>query len=95
MKETNLKRASNFPIYPRDSITINNKGFLIIDDVSMAGTHWTCFYKKDKSVYFDSLGGQPDKFPLNQLRKPITFHNSKNQDINSRLCGTYYSYFCV
>ena len=49
------------------------------------GTHWTCFYIKDKkSYYFDSFGGNPDKFLLKQLPKPIIYHNFKIQNINSQ-----------
>ena len=56
----------------------------------MGGSHWVCFIIKDnKSYYFDSFGGQPDKFPLNQLPKPIIYHNYKIQDIISKLCGSY------
>ena len=44
----------------------------------MGGTHWTFLYRKDnRSFYFDSFGGSPNKFPLQQLPKPITFHNYK------------------
>ena len=60
----------------------------------MGGSHWTCFIVKDnKSYYFDSFGGQPDKFLLNQLPKPLIYHNYKIQDINSKLCGSYCLYF--
>ena len=60
----------------------------------MGGTHWTCFYIKDnKSYYFDSFGGNPDKFLLQQLPKPIIYHNFKIQHINSMLCGSYCLYF--
>ena len=53
-----------------------------------------CFIVKDeKSYYFDSYGGTPDKFLLNQLPKPIIYHNYKIQDINSKLCGSYCLYF--
>ena len=45
------------------------------------------------SYYFDSFGGQPDKFLLNQAPKPIMYHNYKTQDINSRICGSYYYTF--
>ena len=80
----------NYPIYPRDSKIYSNKGFVNIDNGSQGGTHWTCFIVKDnKSFYFDSFGGQPDKFLLNQLPKPIIYHNYKIQDINSNLCGSY------
>ena len=90
MNESELHRICNLPIYPRDSKIYSDKLFVNIDDVRMGGTHWTCFIVKDnKSFYFDSFGGQPDKFLLNQLRKQITYHNYKIQDINSKLCGSY------
>ena len=90
MNESHLQRVYNYPIYPRDSKIYSDKGFVNIDNGSMGGSQWTCFIVKDnKSLYFDSCGGQPDKFPLNQLTKPIIYHNYKIQDINSRLCGSY------
>ena len=60
----------------------------------MGGTLWTCFMVKDiKSYYFDSFGGQPDKFLLKQLPKPIIYHNNKIQDINSNVRVNYSLYF--
>ena len=71
-----------------------DSGFLNIDNVSQVETHWTCFIIKDnKSYYFDSFGVQPDKFLLNQLPKPITYHDYKIQGVNSKLCGSYCSHF--
>ena len=68
--------------------------FANIDNGSMGGTDWSCFIVKDnKLFYFDSFGGQPDKFLLKQLPKPITYHYYKIQDINSKLCGSYCLYF--
>ena len=94
MNESELQRVCNYPIYPRDSKIYSEKGFVNIDDGSRGGSHWTCFYIKDnKSYYFDSFGGTPDKFLLNQLPKPIIYHNYKIQDINSILCGPYCLYF--
>ena len=49
--------------------------------------------KDNKSYYFDSFGGQPDKYLLTQLSKPIIYHIYKIQDINSRICGNYCFYF--
>ena len=47
-----------------------------IDNGSQCGTPWTCFIVKvDKSFYFVSFGGQPDKFLLNQLHKSINYHS--------------------
>ena len=94
MNESQLQKVYNFPIYPRDSKIYSDRGFVNIDNGSQRGTHWTFFYIKDnKSFYFDSFGVQPDKFLLNQLPKPIIYHNYKIQDINSKLCGSYCLYF--
>ena len=94
MNESELQRVYNYPIYPRDSKIYFDEGFVNIDDGSMGGSHWKCFIVKDnKSYYFDSFGGQPDKFLLNQLPKPIIYHNYKIQNINSKLCGSYTLFF--
>ena len=94
MNESELQRIYNYPINPRHSKIYSNKGFVSIDNGSQGGTHWTCFIvKDDKSFYIDSFGGQPDKFLLNQLPKPIIYHIYKIQDINSKLCGSYCLYF--
>ena len=92
MNEFDLQRVHNYPINPRDSKIYSDKGFVNIDNGSQGGSHWTGFIVKDnKSYYFDSFGGQPDTFLLNQL--PIIYHNYKIQDINSKLCGSYCLYF--
>ena len=94
MNEFELQKIYNYPIYARDSKIYSDRGFVNIDDGRMGGSHWTCFIVKDnKSFYFDSFGVQPDKFLLNQLPKPIIYHNYKIQDINSKLCGSYCLYF--
>ena len=94
MNESESQRVYNHPIYPRDSKIYSDEGFVNIDNGSQCGTHWTCFYKKNnKTFYYDSFGGQPDKFLLKQLPKPIIYHNYKIKDINSKLCGSYCLYF--
>ena len=94
MNESELQKIYNYPIYPKNSKKYSDKGFVNLDDGRMGGTHWTAFYvKNNKSFYFDSFGGSPDKFLLNQLPKPITYHNYKIQHINSKLCGSYCLYF--
>ena len=94
MTESELQRVFNYPIYPRDSKIYSNKGFDNIDNGSQGGTHWTCFIVKDKKLYyFDSFGGQPDRFLLNELPKPIIYHIYEIQDINSKVCGSYCLYF--
>ena len=68
MKESELQRVYNYSIYPRDSKKNSNKRFVKIDNGRMGGSHWTCFVVIDnKSFYFDSFGGAPYKFLLNQL----------------------------
>ena len=94
MNEVQLRRIYNYPIYPRDSKFNSKKGFVNTDDGRMGGSYWICFIVGDnKSYYFDSFGGAPDKFLLNKLPKPIMYHNYKIQDINSKLCGSYCVYF--
>ena len=94
MNESQLQKNYNYSIYPRDSKIFSNKGFVNIDNGSQGGTHWTGFIVKDnKSYYFDSFGGAPDKFLLNHLPKPINYHNYKIQDINSKICSSFCFYF--
>ena len=94
MNETELQRVYNYDIYPRDSKIYSDKGFVNIGGYFNGGSHWTCFIVKDnKSYYFDSFGGAPDKFLLIQLSKPIIYHNYKIQEIDSQLCGSYCLYF--
>ena len=60
----------------------------------MGGSHWTCFIIKVNSCYyFDSFGGAPDTFLLNQLPKRITYQNYKSQDKISEICGYLCLYF--
>ena len=76
MNESQLQKNFNYPIYPRDSKTYSDRGFVNIDDGRLNGSHWTCFIVEDnESYYFDSFGGTPDKFLLNQLPKPKIYHS--------------------
>ena len=74
MNESQLQNVYNYKIYPRDSKIITDKEFINIDNGSRGGSHWCAFYvKNNKSFYFDSFGGQPDKFLPKQLPKPIIY----------------------
>ena len=98
MKESDLQRAFEIKKHPRDSLMTTNKRFVDLDTGQTGGTQWLAFYVKyKKSYYFDSFGGQPDKVLINQLPKPIIYHNLKIQDINSKLCGSYclYFFYCI
>ena len=90
MNESQLQKFYNYSIYPRDFKIHSDKGFVNIDNGSMRGSF---IVKDNKSYYFDSFGGSPDKFLLNQSPKPIIYHNYKVHHINSQLCGTYCLYF--
>ena len=75
MNESQIQLFYKYPIHPRDSKVYSDKAFINIDKRSQNGTHWTCFIVKDnKSFYFDPFGGTSNKFPLNQLPKPIVYH---------------------
>ena len=94
MNESQLKRVYKYNMYPRDSKKHSDRGFVIIDNGSQGGTHWTCFIVKDnKSFYFDSFGGQPDKCLLKHLKKSRIYYNYKIPDIKSQFCGSYCLYF--
>ena len=97
MNEIDLQRVYGYSIYPTVSKLYSDKGFVNIDNGSQGGSHWTCFIvKNNTSYYFDSFGGAPYKFLVNQLTKPIIYHNYKIQDINSKLCGSCcLCFFCL
>ena len=63
MNESELQKIYNYNIYPRDFKISSDKGFVSMDNGAQGGIHWTCFIAKDsKSYYFDSFGGNPEKF---------------------------------
>ena len=43
MKETQLQKIYNYPIYPRNSKIYSDKVFVNIDDGSQQRTHWCAF----------------------------------------------------
>ena len=91
-KESELQRVYNYPFYPKVSKLLSDKSFVNIDNGSMGGTHWCVVYvRNNKCFYRDNFGGQPDKFSLNELPKPLLYHNYKIQDINSNICASYFS----
>ena len=70
--ESDSQRVFNYPLSPRGSRISSNIVFVKIDSGILGGTHWKIFYTKDnKSFYFDSSEGTPDKILLKHLPKPI------------------------
>ena len=75
MSESSLPKVDDYHMYPRDFIINTDKRFADIDNDSMGGTRWTCFYTKvNQSIYFDSFGSYLEIFLMHQLPKPIIFH---------------------
>ena len=67
MNGSELQKVYNYKIYPRDSKKFSSRGFVNLDKGSRGGSHWTCFMVKDiNTFYYDSFGGAPDEFLLNQ-----------------------------
>ena len=55
MNKSQLQRLYNYPMYPKDSKILSDKGFNNMDNGSQGGTHWSFFIVKDnKTYYFDS-----------------------------------------
>ena len=80
MNESQLQKISEYPIYPRDSRIDYDKGFGNIDDATQGGTPWCCFIIKDnKSSYFDSFGGRPDKFLIKEIPESKNITNIKDK----------------
>ena len=46
MNESNLQRVYIHNIYPRVSKLFSDKRFINVDNGSIRGSHWTCFYNK-------------------------------------------------
>ena len=63
-------------------------GILNLDDVSGRGTHWVCWYKKDRrNSYFDSFGVQPPKELIDYLVSPLFYNTERIQPDNLVICG--------
>ena len=83
--KSDLQKVFKYPNHPLASKVCSDEGFMNIDNGQKGGTYWTYFYIKDnKSFYSDSFGAAHDKFLLNQLSNPLTYHKYKIQDKNSR-----------
>ena len=89
MDECHLQQVYTYEIYPRDSKTSTDKGFVNIDNGEQGGIHWVCYIVEVmNSNYFDSYGGSPGTFFLQQPPKPMNYHNFKIHDNNRNLCGS-------
>ena len=71
MNESGLKRLQFNSVHPIDAEETTNNESVIIDIANLGGSHWFCYYKKDKNSYYF------DNFLVKQLPRAITFHNYK------------------
>ena len=65
----------------------NECGILNLAD-DPPGTHWTCWYKRDKvKIYFDSYGIQPPLEVIDYLGDPIYYSVEQIQPNGTFICG--------
>ena len=65
-------------------------GIINLDDSSGSGTHWTGYYRKNKSnFYFSSFGDDPPTELVNYLDTPILTHNFCIQEFDQTNCGEW------
>ena len=94
MTESQLQKIYKLSIYPRDSKNIFRQRICKNRQwISRRYSLDLLYSKRYKSYYFDSFGGQPDKFLLYRSPKPIIYHSYNIQDINSELCASLCLYF--
>jgi hypothetical protein len=60
-----------------------------LDNSSGPGTHWVCFFKKDKAInYYDSFGVKPPSELIKYFGKNVIHYNiEKNQNFDQVICG--------
>lgn len=95
MKHLNIKLNG---IYSKDELPsrLKNGCYIInLDNSTGEGTHWTAFYKYNKTIYyFDSFGFPPPQNEINIFFKghdQLKYNDIEIQDEKSILCG----YFCI
>lgn len=73
------------------SIRKNETGIVNLDNTDGPGTHWTCYKKLGKTVYyFDSFGNLPPPKELNKYFRPankVLYNFDRQQPENSSICG--------
>lgn len=83
-------------IYMRDQMTsdLRNGNYIInLDSSTGSGTHWCCFVKSGRSIYYmDSFGVVPPQeqveiFHINQDK--VFYNDEQMQHIKSVVCGFY------
>ena len=72
-----------------DKIQKNESMIVNLDSSEGPGTHWVCFFKKDKVInYFDSFGVKPPIELIKYFEKNLVHYNvDKNQNFDQVICG--------
>ena len=96
MNYANLLKIPNFRgVFMRNALPSskafeNESAIINLDDKNGRGTHWTCYKKVGKNVwYFDSMGNvKPPKELFDYLKVNEIFYNyERYQNFNSFICG--------
>lgn len=95
MKYVKLLKIPNFRgVFMRDSLPSsprkNESAIVNLDSASGAGTHWVCFNKLDKKVfYYDSFGSlKPPPELIRYFTSCEIYYNYKReQSFDSVICG--------
>jgi hypothetical protein len=61
-------------------------GILNLDDSSGGGTHWVCWYKGAKTVYFDGYGLPPPEELIDYLHE-VLYNSESPQPAGTVVCG--------
>ena len=68
------KKFLTVPFILEILLYIQTKVFVNIDNGQLGGTHWTSFcINEKKTLYFDSFGGPPENFYLNNDQNQSLF----------------------
>lgn len=69
----------------------NETGIVNLDSTKGSGTHWVCYKKLDKTVYyFDSFGNLPPPKELNTYFSSayrVLYNTTRHQSKDSSICG--------
>ena len=65
-------------------------GILNLNLSNEAGSHWTCWFKKNADkYYFNSFGLPPPKELIDYLGSPVLYSTFQLQDLNEQNCGKW------
>jgi hypothetical protein len=67
---------------------VNECGIINLDESRDMGTHWCCWFKRDRvKYYFDSYGLQPPNELVQYLKNGILYPTDRIQPDGTAICG--------